>query len=175
MKRLMVIDMQRDFVDEDGVLYSPDAAAVIGPVARIIGEYTAANLPIVATRDWHDPDDKEFERFPPHCVANTPGARFTAAVEEAFGNYENLHIINKTRYSAFFGTDLEGLLEKLKPELVEVVGVATNICVLHTVEELRNRDIPVRVHSEAVGSFDPEGHVFALKHMEAVLGAEIVK
>ncbi len=174
MKLLMVIDMQKDFVDEDGVLYSPDAAAVIEPVARIIRDYTADNLPIVATRDWHDPDDKEFERFPAHCVADTPGAQFTQSVQEALEGYENLHIISKTRYSAFFGTNLEGLLQQLNPELVEVVGVATNICVLHTVEELRNRDIPVRVHSEAVASFDPEGHQFALKHMEAVLGAEIV-
>lgn len=175
MKLLLVIDMQKDFVDKDGVLYFPGAQGVVPLVVEKIQEYRSEGLPIVATRDWHAPDDLEFQRFPPHCLAGSAGAQFTQGVEEALSGYEKLHILNKTRYSAFFNTELDSLLAELQPEMVEVVGVVTNICVLHTVEELRNRDIPVRVVEAAVDSFDKEAHVFALKHMEEVLGAEVVR
>lgn len=175
MKLLMVIDMQRDFVDSGGALYFPEAEKVIPHVVDKIREYITGGQPIVATRDWHAPDDREFDRFPRHCVAGSAGAELTRQVKDALSDYANLHILNKTRYSAFFNTNLDALLAEIRPKMTEVVGVATNICVLHTVEELRNRDMPVRVIASAVDSFDKEAHAFALKHMEEVLGAEVVR
>jgi len=55
-----------------------------------------------------------------------------------------------------------------------VAGVCTDICVLHTVADARNRDYPVEVVEAAVASFDPEAHQFALEHMKMILGARVV-
>ena len=54
-----------------------------------------------------------------------------------------------------------------------VVGVCTDICVLHTVADARSRDYEVEVPVDCVASFDPEAHKWALQHMERVLGATI--
>ncbi|MTI94127.1 MAG: cysteine hydrolase [Firmicutes bacterium] len=173
MHVLIVIDMQRDFVNPDGALSFPGAQKLLAPIRERIREFRAANWPVITTQDWHAPDDLEFERFPVHCVANTRGAELTAEIDDALAGYQNHSSIRKTRYSAFHDTGLQWLLAELNPELVEVVGVCTNICVLHTVEELRNRDIPTIVHTNSVDSFDQEAHKFALTHMQTILGAEV--
>ena len=83
------------------------------------------------------------------------------------------HVIHKRRYSGFFETDLDRRLARLKPQTVKVAGVCTNICVMHSVADLRNRDYHVAVYADGVASFDPEGHRFALRHMRDVVGAQI--
>ena len=71
------------------------------------------------------------------------------------------------------------MLERLAPDVVEVVGVCTDICVLHTVDDLRARGYEVVVHQDLVETFDAPGHPaeefnrFALAHVRDVLGARV--
>ncbi|MFH1003124.1 MAG: isochorismatase family cysteine hydrolase, partial [Chloroflexota bacterium] len=118
--------------------------------------------------DRHDPDDLEFRMFPPHCVTGTAEAEVIPELAGYPGE-----IILKKRYSAFYGTPLAEKLEQLQPEKLIVCGVCTDICVLHTVADARNRDYAVEVPVDAVASFDREGHRFALEHLEKVLGARL--
>src|SRR3972149_1360408 len=67
--------------------------------------------------------------------------------------------------------DLEARLQALRPEKIIVVGVCTDICVLHTVADARNRDYLVEVPTDCVATFDEEAHRFALNHMKRILGA----
>jgi len=83
--------------------------------------------------------------------------------------------VEKTRYSAFFNTNLDELLRKAAPQEVWVTGVCTSICVMDTVGDLRNRDYPVVVPAGAVADFDPQFHQFALQRMERVYGARILQ
>ena len=83
-------------------------------------------------------------------------------------------ILRKRRYSAFFETDLEQRLADLKPDKVIVCGVCTDICVMHTASDARNRDYAVEVPTDCVASFDPDAHAYALSHMEKILGAKLV-
>jgi nicotinamidase/pyrazinamidase len=57
---------------------------------------------------------------------------------------------------------------------VHVVGVCTSICVMETVKELFDRDMPALVYEQGVADFDPEAHAFALKHMQRIMGAKVV-
>ena len=84
-------------------------------------------------------------------------------------------MIRKRRYSAFFETDLEQRLDELKPERIVICGVCTDICVMHTTSDARNRDYEVEIPSDCVATFDPEAHRYALQHMEKILGAKLVK
>jgi len=108
--------------------------------------------------------------FPPHCVKGSAECEVVPELQKYAAT-----VITKQRYSSFFNTDLDDVLKKLKPQKIIVCGVCTNICVLYTVADARARDYMVEVPAYCVASFDMEAHAWALKHMEKVLGARIIK
>ena len=151
-------------------LYCGDASRNIIPyVQELLSRETKKGSKIFFICDRHTPDDAEFKMFPPHCVEGTGEAEIITELSKYKGE-----IIPKNRYSGFFRTPLESKLDELKPEKLIVCGVCTDICVLHTVADARNRDYEVEVPEECVASFDEEAHIFALKHIEKVLGAKVV-
>jgi len=169
---VIVVDMQRGFLEAGYPLYCGDEARKIIPkVIALLREEMARGSVLFFTADTHDPDDREFEMFLAHCVRGTEEVEIIPELSEFVARGT---LIPKRRYSAFFETDLEQRLAELKPDKLIVVGVCTDICVMHTVADARNRDYPVEVVRAAVASFDPEAHRFALQHMEKILGAKIV-
>jgi nicotinamidase/pyrazinamidase len=169
----MIVDMQNDFVTESGSLYFPQVESVKPVVMDIVKESMKKGYDLIFTKDWHDPDDLEFKRFPVHCVRETHGADLFNELKTAIKGYSKAKFILKKRFSAFYGTDLDEILNVLSPEKVEVCGVDTNICVMYTVEELRNRDYEVVLYEDGVGSYDDNLHAFAISQMRDVLGASI--
>jgi nicotinate phosphoribosyltransferase len=166
---VLVIDMLRGFMEPGNPLYCGDRARRIIPNIKLLLEReTARGAKTFFICDSHDKDDLEFKMFPPHCIAGTKEAELIPELAEYPGE-----IIPKKRYSAFYGTDLEARLKKLKPEKIIVCGVCTDICVCHTVGDARNRNYKVEVPVDGVASFDEKAHYYALEHMEKVLGAEL--
>ncbi|MBW2060186.1 MAG: cysteine hydrolase [Deltaproteobacteria bacterium] len=169
-KALLVIDMLNDFLDPSGALYCGDEARKIIPTVKdLLEKLRQSDAIIIFPMDSHKPDDKEFEMFAPHCIAGTPGAALIPELEAKDGEY----LVPKTRFSAFYGTNLENILKMEGVSEVHLSGVCTSICVMETVSDLRNRDYPVIVHEKAVADLDPESHEFALKRMKNILGARI--
>ena len=68
-------------------------------------------------------------------------------------DYDGYHL-PKRRYSAFFDTDLDKRLSELSPETVTICGVCTDICVMYTAADARNRDYKVKVYADGVASFE---------------------
>lgn len=168
-RAVLVIDMLRGFLEPGNPLYCGDTARRIIPtIRRLLIKELSEGSQIFFICDRHAPDDHEFKMFPPHCIEGTPEAEIIPELADLPGE-----AIPKTRYSGFFGTALEQRLAALQPSKVIVCGVCTDICVLHTVADARNRDYLVEVPSSCVASFDAEAHKFALQHMERVLGAEV--
>ena len=168
---LIVADMLNDFIDPNGALYvGPPGREIIGFVSGKIEESRRRGDLVIFVCDAHAPDDREFRHFPPHAVKGSWGSEVIPELPLLPGDYR----VDKTRYSAFAGTDLDELLKKEQVERVAVVGVCTSICVLETVKELFDRDIHALVYREGVADFDPEAHAFALKHMARIFGAEVV-
>lgn len=170
-RALIIVDMLNDFIHPDGVLYCGKPAEEIVPeISRRLQRCRKAGDAVIYLQDSHTADDNEFEKFPPHCVTGTWGNRIIDALEPA----DDEPVIAKTRYSGFYGTDLDRVLAQLKPSRVIVVGVCTSICVMDTVGGLVNRDYSVTVPANAVADFDREAHMFSLKRMEKIYGAQIV-
>ena len=168
---LLVVDMLVGFLEAGHNLYSGDEARKIIPnVQGLIERERDAGSTIFFICDNHDPDDLEFQMFPVHCVRGTDEAK---VIPELSG-YEG-DVIPKKRYSAFFGTDLEKRLAALKPDKIIVCGVCTDICVMHTTADARNRDYLVEVPVDCVATFDPEAHKYSLQHMEKILGAKLTQ
>jgi len=175
---LIVVDMLNDFCHKDGVLATSPitgelyAEPIITPVQNLVESYRAAGLPIIWLTDGHSKNDKEFDRFPPHAIFDTWGAKIIDELKPTKPGDEM--IILKRRYSGFFNTDLGFQLTRLAPEKVEVVGVCTSICVMDTVGGLANRDYKIVIHKNCVADFDPAAHEAALARMEGLYGAKIV-
>jgi nicotinamidase-related amidase len=167
---LIIVDMLNDFVDEKGALYCGETARKIIPfVKEKLETYRELGDLVVYLQDAHDEDDKEFEKFPKHCVAGSWGSSIIDELKPLPAE----KVIPKKRYSGFYGTDLEGVLEKAGVADIEVVGVCTSICIMDTVGGLANRDYNISVPVKGVADFDPEFHEFALKRMKQLYGAEV--
>jgi nicotinamidase/pyrazinamidase len=170
-RALMVVDMLVGFMEKGHPLYCGDnARSIIPVVVEKAQEFTDRGDPVIFIADHHAPDDLEFKQFPPHCIE---GTREAEVIDELQPFVKPEYLVPKTRYGAFYNTRLETMLSEIAPESVEIVGVCTNICVLYTVEELRNRDYMTIVHRDGVASFDGDAHAFALGQIESVLGAEV--
>ncbi len=169
-KLLIIIDMLNDFIRPEGALYCGDSAEAIIPfIGQRLAAYRSADDAVIYLQDAHAPNDKEFEKFPPHCVAGTWGSRIIDELAPQSGD----GLVPKTRYSGFYGTPLDSLLTEIQPRQVEVVGVCTSICVMDTVGGLANRDYVVQVPIHGVADFDPQFHEFALQRMQKLYGAQV--
>ena len=167
---VLVIDMLRGFLEEGNPLYCGQAARrIISNIEHLLERELERGAKVFFLCDHHEPDDAEFKMFPPHCIAGTSEAEVIPELTEYPGE-----IIPKRRYSAFFETDLDQRLRELNPEKIIVCGVRTDICVMHTASDARNRDYPVEVPVDCVASFDERAHQVALGHMEGVLGVTLV-
>jgi len=180
-KLLIVVDMLNDFCHEDGVLSkSIDrdvlyAGLIIDNIANRVEVYRADEYPIIWLCDSHAKDDKEFNRFPPHAIKDTWGAEIIAQYNPISIKSSTFEMIMpKTRYSGFYGTNLEYQLFRLSPTEVEVVGVCTSICVMDTVGGLANRDYDTVVHMNCIADFNPAAHMAAIDRMASLYGAIII-
>ena len=170
-RAVIVVDMLRGFLEAGYPLDVGDAGRAIAPaVRRRIVEEMARGAAIFWVADLHAPDDAEFAMFPPHCIRGTAEAEIIPALADLV---TPANLLPKTRYSGFYGTDLDARLAALAPAVVTVVGVCTDICVLHTVADARNRDYAVIVPADCVATFDDAAHRFALDHMRRILGATV--
>ena len=156
---LIVIDMQngfcvaQGFMDQIGLGYEA-SASVIEPIADLLGQARAAGIPIVFTRYVLNDDYSDGG-----MVRNT----WDGDVIDALAPLPGEIVIDKTRYSAFFGTDLEQQLAALGVDTVIVCGVTTNICVESTVRDAFFRDIRTVVPSDATAAVTPALHEGALE------------
>ena len=167
---VLVVDMLRGFLEEGYPLYiGADARRIVPNIQKLLEREVAGGSKIFFICDNHDPDDAEFKMFPPHCIAGTVEAEVILELAKFPGE-----IITKKRYSGFYGTKLGEKLKALNPDRLVICGVLTNICVMHTTADARNRDYEVEVPVDCVASPDEAAHRFALEHMDKVLGARLV-
>jgi len=161
-RALLVIDVQNDFC-EGGALAVAGGAAVAGKISKFL-ESTSYDL-VVASRDWHDADNNNSGHFadsdtepdyktnwPVHCVAETNGAQYHPNL-----NTEDIseHIFKgqgQNGYSIYEGITESGqtfdeLLAAHQIDEVDVVGIATDHCVLASALDSKSHGLKVRVIS----------------------------
>jgi len=170
-KAILVIDMVRGFLEEGHPLYcGAKARDIIPNIQRLLEKELKQGAKVFYPCDHHKPDDPEFKLFPPHCIEGTPEAELIPELSQYHGE-----IISKRHFSAFYDTSLERKLKELNPEVIVICGVCTDICVMHTVADARNRGYEVEIPVDCVASVNDKAHFFALEHMEKVLGAKLVR
>ncbi|WP_435922355.1 cysteine hydrolase family protein [Paenibacillus sp. DYY-L-2] len=180
-RALINIDYTYDFVAEDGALTcGKPGQAIEDRIVAITEEFIRQGDYVVFAIDLHKQGDTlhpETKLFPPHNIEGTKGRSLFGELDRLYQenkDRETVHWMDKTRYSAFAGTDLELQLRARGITELHLVGVCTDICVLHTAVDAYNKGFSLVIHEQAVASFDQEGHAWALRHFKGSLGAEIV-
>lgn len=168
---MLVIDMLNDFVREGAPLEVPATRVILPALRRRLEEARARGVPVIYVCDAHSSDDPEFARmdWPPHAVKGTPGA----AVVAELAPLETDPVIEKTSYSGFHHTGLEGILQALGIDRLVLTGCVTSICVLYTAYDAVVRGYAVTVPAACVAPLDPADGEFALRQMEQVLGVRV--
>lgn len=181
MKALISIDYTNDFVASDGALTTGRAGQEIeNAIVALTKTFIENNdfvVYVIDRHDLNDPNHPENDLFPPHNIAGTNGRKLYGKLAEVYEkSRENVNVYwsDKRHYSAFSGTDLDIRLRERGITELHLGGVCTDICVLHTAVDAYNLGYKIVIHKNAVASFDPVGHEWALKHFKQTLGAEVI-
>ena len=180
MRVLLLIDLQKDFID--GALGSAEAQAIIPRVVEKLNNYEdKRNTLVLYTKDTHYDnymDTLEGKMLPvPHCIENTPGWSINKDIERAvrsnsFLTYSSDKIINSRVYKNTFGSDdLRDFFLKFKDKIdeVEFVGLCTDICVISNVLMCRQTlpDTKIVVDASCCAGVTPDKHKAALEVMKS--------
>ena len=156
---LIVIDVQNDFLP-GGALGVNDGDAVVPVLNEWIRHFTAKKLPIIATRDWHPVGHCSFVenggQWPKHCIADSPGARFAEDLElpDDVLIVHKATDINQEAYSGFESTALAEQLRAQGVKRIFIGGLATDYCVLNTVNDALANGFDVVLLTHAIRAVD---------------------
>ncbi|MCX5065729.1 cysteine hydrolase [Micromonospora lupini] len=171
---LLVIDMQRDFLEPGGFGASlgndvSKLRTTIAPLAALLADARAVGLTIVHTREGHLPDlsdcpPAKLSRGAPSMRIGDPGPKGRILIRGEYGHdivdelapLPGESVIDKPGKGAFYATDLDALLAERGIRSLLVTGVTTEVCVHTTVREANDRGYECLVLADCVGSYFPE-------------------
>ena len=162
MKALIVVDMQHDFTY--GKFRNERAIEIIDKINKVIAIFRRKKLPIIFTRDAHIKHDKEFEIWGEHAVKGTAGYELAKGLDFR----KNDMVINKRSYDAFFNTDLDGILREKNVKDIFICGIATHVCVLHTVAGAFFRGYRTYIIRDCITSFDERWHELGIEYLSLI-------
>ncbi|WP_168991729.1 MULTISPECIES: isochorismatase family protein [Mesorhizobium] len=175
---LLVIDMQRDFVDQGAVMEVAAAGHRIPAMRQVIDACRAASIPVIYTR--HVLSDN-FDISPLETTyqprLRTTGMREGSAGVEIVADLAPLPgdiIVDKHRFDAFYNTRLDTVLRNIrgtgKVDTVIIIGTVTSICCESTARSAFMHDYKVAFIGDANGGLDDASHNATLDVIGKVFG-----
>jgi len=182
---LLIIDMQRDFLEPDGfgAMLGNDVTQLrrtIEPNQKLLKAWRAAGLQVIHTREGHRPDlsdlplTKKVRGRNKTSIGDVgPMGRILVRGEPGHDIIPELYplsdepIIDKPGKGAFYATDLHAILQNRNITKLIVTSVTTEVCVNTTVREANDRGYDCLVLSDCVGSYFPQFQVAALDMIKA--------
>ena len=182
---LVIIDMQRDFLEPGGFGESlgNDVSllkAAVEPCRQVLAAARKAGMLVIHTREGHSPDMNDappakVERGSPSKRIGDPGpmGRILIQGEPGHDIIPELYpmagepVIDKPGKGAFYATNLGLILANRAIENLLVCGVTTEVCVNTTVREGNDRGFRCIVLADCCGSYFPEFHKMGLAMIKA--------
>jgi nicotinamidase-related amidase len=182
---LLIIDMQRDFLEPGGfgAALGNDVSRLkvaVEPCKSVLAAFRKVGGLVIHTREGHRPDLTD---APPHKVdrgdpamrigAPGPMGRILVRGEPGHDIIPELYpaagepVIDKPGKGAFYQTDLDLMLRNRSIDTLLVCGVTTEVCVNTTVREANDRGYRCIVLADCCASYFPEFHEFGLKMVKA--------
>jgi len=183
---LIIIDMQRDFLEEGGYMssmgYSLKAArGCIGPVKAILEKMRKLGFHIIHTREGHRPNLSDCQPVKHWRSLNLsdfgigikgPLGALLVRGEPGWDIIDELKplkdevVIDKPGKGAFYATDLENILRTLNIQNIVMVGVTTDVCVHTTLREANDRGFECLVINDATAAAEAGVHWSAIRSIE---------
>lgn len=178
---LLIIDMQRDFLDPAGYIAKSGAdvgglRAVIPQVRRLLLAARGHGILVIHTREGHRPDLSDLTAVKRRRAAGVgapigsigPLGRLLVRGEPGHAILEELRplegepVIDKPGFGAFYSTDLELMLRTAGITSLTLAGVTTDICVHSTLREAVDRGFDCVTVGDACAAVDPGIHAAML-------------
>lgn len=182
---LLIIDMQRDFMEPGGFGETlgndvSQLARAVKPIGAVLKAARDTGMLVIHTREGHLPDlsdapPAKIERGAPSHRIGDPGPMGRILIRGEAGHdiipelypLDSEIVIDKPGKGAFYATELTDVLEKYGIENLLVCGVTTEVCVNTTVREANDRGYRCVVISDGCASYFPEFHEMGLKMIKA--------
>jgi len=182
---LVIIDMQRDFVDPGGFgeALGNDVSLLrkaIAPTKKVLDAARSRKLLVIHTREGHRADLSDLPQSKKlrgrlKAGIGDPGPMGRILVRGEYGHdiVDELKplpgepVVDKPGKGAFYATDLDSMLRNRGIRSLVVCGVTTEVCVNTTVREANDRGYDCLVLEDCVGSYFPEFQAAALNMIKA--------
>ena len=158
---LVVVDMVNGFINT-GALADPKINQITPALVDTVKEYLDNSFPVIAFRDCHSENAKEFASFPPHCLKGTEESELIDELKPFASRFIDLE---KNSTNGFVQPQFLDTFNSLKNiRSVMIVGCCTDICVLQFALGLKgyinqnDLDIEMIVPKNQVATFDAPGH-----------------
>lgn len=162
---LLVIDMQRFFLDATSPTFTCGGPAILPTLKRLVDAFRRAGRPVIFTRHVHHPGDLDSGImgwwWKGKCLEGSPESEVHPDLAPLPGE----KVVFKHRYSAFYNTDLETVLRCLKVEDLVVTGIMTNMCCESTARDAYYRDYRVFVPADGTGTISEEMQLASLLNL----------
>lgn len=176
---LLIVDMQADFASPEGAagrwgLDLSTVPAALAAAERLAEAARSAEVPVVFAGLFTTPltDSPAWnERMRRRggdpsveaalCRDGEAGGAFVGP-QPRLGEL----VVRKTRYSAFWGADLDARLKAMDVDTLVVAGLTTECCVADTAKDAFNLDYHVFIAADACAAYEPDLHVSALKMLD---------
>lgn len=164
MKLLVVVDMQKDFVD--GALGTKEAQAIVDNVVKKVTEEKEAGTQIIFTMDTHETDylkTAEGKNLPvEHCIRGSEGWKLIPPLRPLTAG---CRLVEKPTFGS---TKLSHLVAANDYEEIELIGLCTDICVISNALLLKAAvpETPILVDASCCAGVTPKSHKNALEAMK---------
>ena len=166
---LIVIDMLNDFLAS----WEPGRRReLVQSINELAGVFRSRSLPVVFIRQEFEPDLSD--AFPEmkakgihKVIKGTPGCQIVSELAVAPSDT----VLVKKRYSAFFGTELDHELARLKADTIVLAGINTHACIRTSAIDAYQRDWSVVLALDCIGSYDRRHHEVSLDYMKDKIAA----
>lgn len=176
---LLIVDMQNGFCHPEGSFAKMTkerglgiemCRAAVPQVGKLLKSARNAGVPVIFTRYVYHPGYVDggvlLEKYPQMAeLGSLASDSWDAELVDELKPLDSEYVIDKSRYSSFYGTRLEPILNGLRVRFLVICGVTTNICVETTVRDASQRDYHVWVPHEATGELTRARHENALEIM----------
>lgn len=181
---VLVIDMQNGLLRPEGTMYQYrgrvllDVDRTITRTAEVVAAATTRDLPVIYTRHCYRPgypdaDPNSAQLFKSMGTEPLLRGSWDATIVDELSPGPGAFVVDKTRFDAFQGSDLELLLRGIRANRLVVTGVVTNVCVETTTRAAAMRDIGVTVLSDCCTTFSAEHQANALEALEYYMFAQV--
>jgi len=172
---LLIIDVQNLFTDPEAALGAPDGPEIVPYINELVDYCRAHNIPIVWIQETNRRDGSDMGMMAKYWKILAPPESMLAPDQHWWELYPELDnqptdiYVTKTKYNAFWGSDLEAVLRGLAVESLIFTGICTDVCVGTTLIDAFHRDFNCVMAMDATTTFTPNKEVW-LAHTELLWG-----